>query len=110
MSYYSLRSCLDINNLLKAMFPDNETSTIFQMSKTKRAYIINYDTAPYSKKILLKDIQSSRFYYVLFGESLNRMLQEELWTFRFAIGMKIQVWPEQDTLTHSSCTDGMLIN
>ena len=38
------------------------------MSKTKCAYTINHGIAQYFKKILLKDIQSSQFYSVLFDE------------------------------------------
>ena len=71
-----LRSCLYISNLFKAIFPENEISLKFQMSKINCAHAINYGIPPDFKEIY-KDKQSSQFCSVIFDESLNRMLQEE---------------------------------
>ena len=76
ISLGSLTSCLYISNLFKAIFPENEISLKFQMSKINCAHTINYGIAPDFKKIY-KDKQSSQFCSVIFDESLNRMLQEE---------------------------------
>ena len=76
ISLGSLRSCLYISNLFKAIFPENEISLKFQMSKINCAHTINYGIAPDFKKIY-KGKQSSQFCSVIFDESLNRMLQEE---------------------------------
>ena len=76
ISLGSLTSCLYISNLFKAIFPENEISLKFQMSKINCAHTINYGIAPDFKKIY-KGKQSSQFCSVIFDESLNRMLQEE---------------------------------
>ena len=76
ISLGSLTSCLYISNLFKAIFPENEISLKFQMSKINCAHTINYGIAPDFKNIY-KDKQSSQFCSVIFDESLNRMLQEE---------------------------------
>lgn len=76
------------------MFPDHEICSKFQMSETKCAYTKNYGIASYFKKVLVKDIQSSQFYYVLFDESSKRQIEcydRNKWTFRLVIGTKIQV-------------------
>ena len=77
LSHFSMRSCLDVNSLFKAMFPDSEIARKFQMSKTKIGYFITFGIAPYFKQILLEEIKKSPFYSVLFDESLNRIFQEE---------------------------------
>ena len=51
ISLGSLTSCLYISNLFKAIFPENEISLKFQMSKIKCAHTINYGIAPDFKKI-----------------------------------------------------------
>ena len=76
ISLGSLTSCLYISNLFKSIFPENEISLKFQMSKINCAHTINYGIAPDFKNIY-KDKQSSQFCSVIFDESLNRMLQEE---------------------------------
>ena len=47
----------------------------FQLSKTKYAYYIAFDLAPYFKELLVKDIKLSPFYSLPFDESLNNKLQ-----------------------------------
>ena len=51
ISLGSLTSCLYISNLFKAIFPENEISLKFQMSKINCAHTINYGIAPDFKKI-----------------------------------------------------------
>ena len=51
ISLDSLRSCLYISYLFKAIFPENEISLKFQMSKIKCAHTMNYGIAPDFKKI-----------------------------------------------------------
>ena len=47
------------------------------MSKTKCGYFVTFGMAPYLRKMLINNINSSPFYSVLFDESLNEMLQTE---------------------------------
>ena len=77
MSHFSLRSCLDINNLFQSMFPDSQIAQQFSLSKTKCGYYINYGLAPYYRELLIDKIKQSPFFTVLFDESLNKVLQQE---------------------------------
>ena len=45
-SNFSLRSCLDLNDLFQVMFPDRTIAKNFQLSKTKCGYYINFGVAP----------------------------------------------------------------
>ena len=76
-SHFSLRLCLRLNGLFKAMFIDSEIAKSFQLSKTKCGYLINYGLAPYFKDVLLKSINSSEFFVLSYDESLNKVLQED---------------------------------
>ena len=76
-SHSSLRSCLRLNDLFKAMFIGSEIAKSFQLSKTKCGYLINYGLAPYFKDVLLKSINSSEFFVLLYDASLNKVLQED---------------------------------
>ena len=42
MSQFSLRPCLELNDLFKCMFPDSQIVSKFSLSKTKYSYIINF--------------------------------------------------------------------
>lgn len=61
-SQFSKMYYLDLNNLLKNMLADNETAKLFKMSKTS-----------YFSEILLKNINYSPFFGLLFDESLNKV-------------------------------------
>ena len=77
LSHHSFRSCLDINDLFSAMFPDSCIAKKFAMSKTKCAYCINYGLAPFYKEKLLSEIKKSPYYTIMFDESLNKILQKD---------------------------------
>ena len=61
-SQFSKMYYLDLNNLLKNMLADNETAKLFKMSKTS-----------YFSEILLKNINYSPLFSLLFVESLNKV-------------------------------------
>ena len=50
---HSFRFCLDLNELLKAMFPDSQIAKLFRLSKTKCSYYLVFGLAPL-KKLWLK--------------------------------------------------------
>ena len=76
-SHLSYRSCLNLNELFRKMFPDSQVAKSFQLSKTKCAYYVVFGLAQYLKELLVKYIKLSPFYLLSFDESLNNKLQEE---------------------------------
>ena len=46
---HSFHFCLDLNKLLKTMFPDSQISKSFRLSKTKCYYDLVHQLAPYFK-------------------------------------------------------------
>ena len=77
MSHFSLRSCLELNDLFKCMFPDSQIASKISLSKTKCSYIINFGLAPYFSEVLLSQIKASSFFVISYGESLNKILRNE---------------------------------
>ena len=77
MSHFSLRSCLELNDLFKYMFPDSQIASKFSLSKTKCSYIINLGLAAYFSDVLLSQIKASPFFVISYDESLNKILRNE---------------------------------
>ena len=77
MSPFSLTLCLELNDLLKCMFPDSQVASKFSLSKTKCSYIINFGLASCFIEILLSQIKASSFFVISYDESLNKILQIE---------------------------------
>ena len=75
MDHLSFRSCLDLNDLFRSMFPDSAVAQKFQLSKTKCAYLINFGLAVYYHKLLISEVKESPFFTLCFDESLNPVLQ-----------------------------------
>ena len=76
-SHFSLRSCLDIKDLFRSMFPDSAVANEFTCSKTKCGYLITYGLSPFFKKKMVDNVKASPYYSVMFDESMNKILQEE---------------------------------
>ena len=77
MSHFSFRFCLDLNELLKTMFPDRQIAKSFGFWKRKCSCYLVFGLAPYLKETLMESIKSSPSYSVSFDESVNHHLQEE---------------------------------
>ena len=77
MSQFSLRSCLELNDLFKCMFPVGQIASKFSLSKTKCSYILNFGLAPYFIEVLLSQIKASSFFVISHDESLNKILRNE---------------------------------
>ena len=88
-SHSSYRLCLNLKLLFQKMFPDSDIASKFAMSKTKCGYFITHGIAPFYKSGLLKEINLSPFYSVLFGESLNNLIQKE------QIDVQIRFWNDE---------------
>ena len=77
MSHFSLRSCLELNDLFKCIFRDSQIASKFSLSKTKCSYIINFGLAPYFSELLLSQIKASSFFVISYDESLKKILRNE---------------------------------
>ena len=77
MSHFSLRSCLELNELFKSMFPDSTVASKFSLSKTKCSYLINFGLAPFYLDNLLADIKKSPVFSLSYDETMNKILQNE---------------------------------
>ena len=77
MSHFSLRSCLELNDLFKCIFRDSQIASKFSLSKTKYSYIINFGLAPYFSELLLSQIKASSFFVISYDESLKKILRNE---------------------------------
>ena len=75
-SNYSQHSCENINELFKVIFPGSIVAEHFKLGRTKCGYLITHGLRNYFLDILYTEIQQSPFYYVSFGESLNKNLQK----------------------------------
>ena len=64
------------------MFSDNKIAESFKLGKTESGYFINYGLAPFFKTNLIKSIKDSPFFAASFGESLNRIYQDEQMDFQ----------------------------
>ena len=76
MNHFSFRSCMDLDKLFKAMFPDSEIAKQFKLSKTKCSYFINFGIASVFKTNLTKEINMPSFYSFSFDESVNSVMQQ----------------------------------
>ena len=74
--HFSYNSCSDFANLSQCLFADSEIAHQFSLGKTKCRYMILYGIAPYCNSELLKQINSSPYFSLLFDKSLNPMLEE----------------------------------
>ena len=92
MSHFSLRSCLELNELFKCMFSDSEIAKSFRLSKTKCSYYINHGLAPYFKEELVKSINLSSYIVISFDESMNRVIQDE------QMDLNIRYWDDEKGL------------
>ena len=88
-SSFSLRSCLNLNELFKKMFADSTIAQSFQLSKTKCGYYINYGIAPFLKSKIENAIKMSPFFTLMFDESLNSYLQNE------QMDLQMRFWSEE---------------
>jgi hypothetical protein len=75
MSGYSYNSCRDLNNTMKAMFPDSHIAEQFSLGSDKASYLINFAIAPYFHEKLLLSATGATAYVICFDESLNEIAQ-----------------------------------
>lgn len=79
-----------IGDTFRAMFPDSQIASNFQMSRTKMSYMITEATGPYFHSILLDDVKKSASVFSLsYDELTNKQIKKQL-------DIKIRYWSEAD--------------
>ena len=85
---YSFRSCLEPDEFLRDMFPNNDIASNFKLLKTKCAYLVTHGVAPWMKSNLQVEVSNSLLHSVSFDESLNVVLQENQVDIQVRFGQK----------------------
>lgn len=75
-SRFSFRSCSDVGEIFKLMFPDSATAQNFSMGKTKLAYTVAFGLAPHFKHLIKQCVASSDFIVLSFDEAFNKVAQK----------------------------------
>ena len=88
-NHYSFRSCLELGDDLRDIFPNNDIASNFKLLKAKCAYLVTHGIAPWLKSNLPVEVFNSPFYSESFGESLNVVLQEN------QMDIQVRFWSEK---------------
>src|SRR5664279_3244476 len=76
MNHLSFRSCKDLNETFRVMFPDSAIAKQFTLSPAKVAYTIVHGLAPYFADELVTSINECSFFVACFDEALNKIAQK----------------------------------
>ena len=104
MSSSSLRLCLELNELLKAVFSDSVIASSFQLNKIKCSYYVNYGLAPFITDLVVKDVRSSPYLLVLFDESFNKVLEQN------EMDIQLRYWNDGDDLVKNWYYDSQFLS
>ena len=74
---YSYKSCENAGKLFSTMFPDSSIASKFTCGEKKCAYVVCFGLAPHFKSELLKNLNRSDTFVILFDESLNFKTQNK---------------------------------
>ena len=74
-SSFSNNSCLKLNDLFCAMFPDSRIAQSFKLGADKTRYAVNFGIVPHLRSLLLDVIKQSSCFIPCFDESLNSQTQ-----------------------------------
>ena len=85
------------------MFSDSKIPESFKLGKTKPGYFINYGLVPFFKTNLIKSIEDSLFFAASFGESLNRIYQDE------QMDVHIRYWDNEKGLVETTYLDSRFV-
>ncbi|CAF0943836.1 unnamed protein product [Rotaria sordida] len=68
---YSYRSCDDLGNLFRRMFPDSRIAEHYKMEQTKLSYVISHGLGPFFHRDLVQDIKKCERFVLCFDEQKN---------------------------------------
>lgn len=75
-SYYSYKSCEDVGDIFKAMFPDSDIAKQFTCGERKVAYLTTFGIAPHFSSLMKAKAKKESGFVLLFDESLNREMKK----------------------------------
>jgi hypothetical protein len=92
MNHLSFRSCKDLGETFRTMFPDSAIAKQFTLSAAKVAYTIVHGLAPYFAEKLVSSINECAFYVACFDEALNKIAQ------RGKMDIVIRYWDRESNM------------
>lgn len=75
-SYYSYKSCEDVGDIFKAMFPDSDIAKQFTCGERKVAYLTTFGIAPHFSSLMKAKAKKESGFVLLFDENLNREMKK----------------------------------
>lgn len=76
-NHHSFNSNDGIGELFAAMFSDSDIAKSFACGKDKTSYMIRFGIAPHFKKLLIKSVNDSGPFVLMFDESLNQLAKKK---------------------------------
>lgn len=75
---YSYRSCDDLGDLFKMMFPDSKIAEHYKMERSKLSYVISHGLGPFFHNDLVRDIKQCHRFVLCFDEQKNNQNSKQL--------------------------------
>ena len=104
INHFSLCLCLGLNDLFKSMFPDSEIAKLFKQSKTKCECSINHGLVSFFKDDLLKLINVSPYFVILYDENMRKIQQDE------QMDLQLRYWDDSEGQVCPRYFDSKLLN
>ena len=102
-SHHTFRSCDPLKNLFKVMFPDSAVPEKLSLGKDKVRYMIIYGITPAFKQKLRSMINTSPWYSVSFGESLNKEQQKS------QMDVNTRYWNDKRNIAETAYLDSQFL-
>jgi len=75
---YSYRSCDDLGDLFRTMFPDSKIAEHYKMERNKLSYVISHGLGPFFHNDLVRDIKQCQRFVLCFDEQKNHQNSKQL--------------------------------
>jgi hypothetical protein len=75
---FSYRSCDDIGDLFRNMFPDSQIAENYKMERNKLSYVISHGLGPFYHRELVQEIKQCERYVLCFDEQKNHQNSKPL--------------------------------
>jgi hypothetical protein len=75
---YSYRSCDDLGDLFRSMFPDSRIAENYKMERIKLSYVISHGLGPFFHRNLVQDIKKCERFVLCFDEQKNHQNSKQL--------------------------------
>ncbi|CAF2081799.1 unnamed protein product [Rotaria magnacalcarata] len=75
---YAYKSCDELNELFKSMFPDSAIATRFHIQSNNMSYVMSNGLGSYFKKQLVNDVKKADRFVLIFDEQTNNQNKKQL--------------------------------